>query len=207
MKRWILLIGIYLLCQNGYSQNFGIKSNLLYDATSTINLGIEYALSDKLTLDVSVNINPWAFPQRKVDTSGSLLEQYDAILKHWILQPELRWWKCEKFNGHFFGAYATGGQFNVGGLSFLPEGWGKRGLQINRFEGWLAGTGLSYGYHYILSDRFSLEFSLGLGYTFLKYNKFNNYASSEPTTKDRMKYRMHYFGPTKAGISVVFMLY
>jgi len=207
MKRWILLLGICLMGLTGYSQTLGIKSNLLYDATSTINLGVELALSDKWTLDISGNINPWAFPQRKINTSGQILQQYDAMMKHWMLQPELRWWSCEKFNGHFIGVHAHGGMFNVGGMTFLPDTWGAKGVQIKRFEGWMAGAGLSYGYHLILSSRLSLEFSLGLGYAFMRYDKYNDYTANTPTKKDPHKYMMHYFGPTKAGVSVIFMLY
>jgi hypothetical protein len=207
MKRWILLFGICLISRYGYSQNLGIKSNILYDATSTINLGVEFALDDKWTMDISGNLNPWAFPQQRINSSGKVVSQHDAIMKHWMLQPEMRYWLCEKFNGHFFGVHAHGGQFNVGGLTFLPESWGKNGIQKKRFEGWLAGAGAAYGYHLILGNRFSLEFSLGAGYAYMKYDKYNNYTDTKPTEKDALKYKMHYFGLTKAGISVVFMLY
>ena len=207
MKKRILLFGMSLICLYGYSQNLGIKTNLLYDATSTINLGVEFALADQWTLDISGNLNPWAFPQQKVNTKGQILEQHDATIKHWMVQPEVRYWLCENFNGHFFGAHVHGGQFNVGGLSFLPDSWGKNGAQIKRFEGWLAGAGVAYGYHWILGNRLSLEFSLGAGYAYMKYDKYNNYAGTKPTEKDPQKYKMHYVGLTKAGISVVFMLY
>ena len=218
MKRWVLLFVIFLICLNGYGQNVGIKSNLLYDATSTINLGVEFALSDKLTLDISGNFNPWAFSQKIITTSGLLRFEHDAIIKHWMIQPEVRWWLCEKFNGHFFGAHLHSGQFNVGGLTFLPEGWGdgwedadgvfhKGGIQNNRFEGWFAGVGVSYGYHWILSNRLSLEFTLGVGYAYMKYDKYLNYSSEKNPPKDANKFMMNYFGLTKAGISIIYMLY
>ena len=38
-----------------------VKSNLLYDATTTMNLGIEFGLAPKWTLDISGNYNPWTF--------------------------------------------------------------------------------------------------------------------------------------------------
>jgi len=207
MKRWILLFVLFLIWLNSYSQNVGIKSNLLYDATSTINLGVELALSDQLTLDVSMNLNPWAFPHQRITAAGVVRFEHDAIIKHWIIQPEVRWWLCEKFNGHFFGAHLHGGRFNVGGLTFLPAGWGDTGIQRNRFEGWLAGVGVSYGYHWILSDRFSLEFTLGGGYAFMRYDKYLNYSNIPNPPKDTNKYRMNYFGLTKAGISIIYMLY
>ena len=71
-----------------HAQKWAVKSNLLYDATATINLGVEAALGHRVTLDVSGNYNPWKFG--------------DARWKHWLVQPEVRYWLCESFNGHFF---------------------------------------------------------------------------------------------------------
>lgn len=70
------------------AQEGGVKSNLLYDVTGTLNFGMEFSLDYEWTLDVSANYNAWNFsPTRK--------------MKHWLLQPELRWWGCEPFRGIF----------------------------------------------------------------------------------------------------------
>ena len=60
-----------------YMPKFAIKTNALYWATTTANLGFEVGLSKKLTLDVSGNYNPWEFSNHKQ-------------IKHWLVQPELR---------------------------------------------------------------------------------------------------------------------
>lgn len=65
------------------AQKAAIKTNLLYDATTTFNLGAEFALSPKWTLDVSGNYNPWTFSNNKK-------------WKHWLVQPEARYWFCNK---------------------------------------------------------------------------------------------------------------
>jgi len=216
MKRWVYTIATVLLSINGYSQNFAIKSNILYDATTSINLGVEFALSDKLTLDISGSYNPWIFPQQEVDSRGKPVREWEGKFKHLMLQPELRWWLCEKFNRHFIGVHTHYANYNVGGLSFLPDGFGEHktwnttdkvyeysdGIQNNRFEGWLAGGGVSYGYHWLLNSRFSLELTLGFGYTYLSYDKYRCEDCGEKITSSTM----HYLGPTKAGISAVFML-
>ena len=54
---FLLLVGM----TNVYGQKFAVKSNLLYDATATINLGVEMELSKKWTLDLSGNYNRWKF--------------------------------------------------------------------------------------------------------------------------------------------------
>ncbi|MDR0295635.1 MAG: DUF3575 domain-containing protein, partial [Prevotellaceae bacterium] len=40
---------------------FALKTNILYDALTNINLGFEVRLGNYLTLDVPVNYNPWVF--------------------------------------------------------------------------------------------------------------------------------------------------
>jgi len=50
-----------------YLPKIAIKTNALYWATSTPNLGLEIGLAKKLTLDISGNYNPWKFS----DNTGS----------------------------------------------------------------------------------------------------------------------------------------
>ena len=95
-----LFIGISLS-----AQDIAIKTNLLYDISTTINLGAEFRLAPKWTLDLSANYNPFTFSDSKK-------------WKHWMAQPEVRYWLCESFNGHFFGLHLLGGQFNVGNVDF-----------------------------------------------------------------------------------------
>ena len=54
-----------------YLPKFAIKTNALYWATSTPNLGFEVGLAKKITLDVSGNYNPWKFGN-------------DRQIKHWL---------------------------------------------------------------------------------------------------------------------------
>ena len=55
-----LMIGISLS-----AQNVAVKTNLLYDATTTFNLGAEIGLSPRWTLDLSANYNPFSFSDNK----------------------------------------------------------------------------------------------------------------------------------------------
>lgn len=189
-------MGIALLFSTSiYGQKVAVKTNLLYDATSTLNLGFEFGLSKKWTLDVSGNYNPWEFGENRK-------------MKHWMVQPEMRYWLCEKFNGHFFGLHAHGAQYNWGGM--LPWGFknGKmfgienRNIMEHRYEGWLVGTGLSYGYQWILGKRWSLEASLGIGYAYLDYAKYKCEKCGEKIGNGHK----NYFGPTKAAVSIIYII-
>lgn len=173
--------------------SFAIKSNLLYDATATINLGVEFKLSNKWTFDLPVNYNPWTFSDNKK-------------WKHIGVQPAARLWLCEAFNGHFFGlhghyAYYNAGNINLGGLKF-PDGVDLRQLKDYRYEGWLAGAGLSYGYSAYLGKRFNLEFEIGLGWAYLHYDKYECANCGDHVKADHK----NYFGPTKAAITLVYLL-
>lgn len=197
MKKISLLLMAFfaLLSSSAYGQKLGVKTNLLYDATSTMNLGIEFSLAPKWTLDVSGNYNPWTFSDNKKT-------------KHLLIQPEVRYWLCEKFNGHFFGLHAHLAEFNWGGM--LPFGFkdgtmfGIRNETIinGRFEGWLAGAGISYGYHWILGNHWGLETTLGVGYAYLNYDKYPcGKCGSLMGTEQK-----NYFGPTKLGITLIYMI-
>lgn len=196
MLKKLMIVVLMLAGVSAFAQEAGVKTNLLYDATSTMNLGVEFGLSPKWTLDVSGNFNPWTFSDYRK-------------MKHWLVQPEARYWFCEKFNGHFFGIHAHGGQYNWGGM--LPWGFkdGKmfgsvknKHILENRYQGWLAGAGISYGYQWILGNRWSLEATIGVGYAYLSYDRYPCGACGEKLGEGHK----NYFGPTKAGITLIYMI-
>ena len=167
MKKYLCLIGVLgiLLCNTGnsYAQKVAVKTNLLYDATTTMNLGLEIGLGKKWSLDLSGNYNPWKFDD-------------ETRLRHWGVQPELRYWLCEKFNGHFLGLHGHYAKYNVGGMS--------------------------YGYQWLLGNRWSMEAVLGVGYARLDHSKYPC-ATCGTIQKSEKK---NYFGPTKAAVSIIYII-
>ncbi|MCD8261726.1 MAG: DUF3575 domain-containing protein, partial [Bacteroides sp.] len=85
-----------------------VKSNMLYDAMTTLNAGVEFSLASRWTLDLEAALNPWKYSE-------------EAQLKHWFIQPELRYWPCRKFEGHFVGAHFLYGDYDVEGTSFFKD--------------------------------------------------------------------------------------
>lgn len=61
-----------------YLPKFAIKTNALYWATSTPNLGFEVGLAKKITLDVSGNYNPWKFGQNIDEAFRTAVEKGKA---------------------------------------------------------------------------------------------------------------------------------
>lgn len=180
-----LLVGVSLS-----AQNIAVKTNLLYDASSTINLGTEIGLSPKWTLDLSANYNGWTFSENK---------QW----KNWLVQPEARYWLCERFNGHFLGAHLVGGIYNIGNLDadFKLFGTDFGSLKNYRYEGWMIGAGIGYGYQWLLSRHWSLEAEIGVGYIYTRADKYGCAHCGDKVEDDEPH---HYVGPTKAAISLIY---
>jgi hypothetical protein len=105
--RRTLFVLMCLLASSLYMYGqIAVKTNVAMDAVAIPNLGVEVGLSKKLTLDVPMYYNPWKYSDSK-------------MLKLAMLQPELRYWLCDKFNGHFFGAHLMGGAYHTTGID-LP---------------------------------------------------------------------------------------
>ncbi len=173
------------------AQDVAVKTNLAYWATTTPNLGIEVALAPKWTLDVSGGYNPWTFSDNKK-------------LKHWAVQPEVRYWLCEKMGGHFFGVHLTGGQYNLGNINadFKMLGTDFSKLKDYRYEGWFAGAGIGYGYAWMLGKHVNLEAELGVGYTYSRYDTYECANCGNQVSKGQSH---NYLGPTKAAINLVYV--
>lgn len=197
MKHSLVMI-VFMVCslcsEHAYSQsNVAIKTNLLYGAGAfTPNLGMEIGIGTRTTLDISGGYN-W------FNLDGS--KNNNKKLVHWIVQPELRYFLCERFNGHFFGAHALYSEYNIGGHD-LPMLFGK-GSEKFRHQGNAYGAGISYGYQLLLSKRWNVEFNIGAGYMRMTYDKYNCTNCGELKEKGATK---NYFGPTKAGISIIYLI-
>ena len=181
----------FLLCvlSGARGQDFALKTNLLYDAMLTVNAGAEVGLAPRWSFDLSGNYNGWTVDNKK--------------WKHWLVQPELRYWFCDHFAGHFVGIHAVGGEYNFGnfntGLKFLGTDYSV--FANERHQGWYVGGGIAYGYSFILSRHFNLELEAGFGYVYTRYDVFECDGCGRKVEEDKPH---HYVGPTKAAINLVY---
>jgi hypothetical protein len=162
---------------------WGVKTNLLYNATGTFNLGVEFRTGAKTSLDIPFSWNPWEFANHR---------QW----RHFLAQPEFRFWTRETFAGHFFGLHSHYAYYNAGNL---PKPFSAH-MQTHRFQGWLAGAGLSYGYRWNFNHRWGMEATIGAGYAYLSYDKYECGTCGEHLGE----YAKNYFGPTKVGLSLIY---
>lgn len=196
-----ILIIFFLLLFSGISvnaQRIGVKTNALYLATSTPNIGLEYAFADRFSLELEGGYNPWTLDSDR-----------NMKAKHFLVSPEVRYWFCESFNGHFIGINANYTLFNLSGVdvpavffSSARSAMVLEDLKNRRSEGWAAGAGLTYGCVWPIARRWNLECTVGLGYWYTDYDKFESRKCG--LFQEHVSHGA--FGPTALGISFIYLI-
>lgn len=170
IKHLLAALMMLLPAAFGQAQEVGIKTNLLSDVACSPNLGIELGLADKWTLDLTGEVNFWKIK--------------DHSWKHWYVQPEARYWFCEKFAGHFIALNAIGGRYDAGNMGKF--GIGSKILNTNfpllkdgRAKGWGFGAGFAYGYAWPVAKHWNIEAEIGIGWQWNKYKEYPNMVKQE----------------------------
>ena len=112
---------------NIQAQSVAVKTNFAGWATASPNIGLEVGISKKSSIDLYGSFNPFRFGNGK---------QW----KHWFVQPEYRYWFCERFNGHFLGFHLVGGEYNLAKIN-MPFG-AYPNLETTRYQGWVSAPAL-----------------------------------------------------------------
>jgi hypothetical protein len=157
---------------------WAIKSNALYLAAGVTNIGGEYAFHPHWSVDLPLVYSPYTIARR-------------YRMRFLYIQPEARYWLDRPMKGHFFGVHLHAGVFNVS-LDDKNRYQSEKGFH---------GGGISYGYAMPLSRRWSMEFTVGVGYAFTKYCTYYNVPNGIRYEKD-LPY--HYWGLTKLGLNFVY---
>lgn len=159
------------------SRYWALKTNLPADIFAIHNLAIEMQISQKLSIELPVYWSLWE------------IEQEHGI-RGVGFQPEVRWWTDAAGKGHYVGCHAHVAWYNIK--------WNENRYQDTGRP--LLGAGLSYGYKLPLTEHWGAEFTLGLGYTNLKYNVYYN-LDNGAKIDSRIR---HYWGLTRIGASLVY---
>lgn len=172
---------------------WALKTNALYDLALVPNLGVEFYLGKNWSVGANGMYAWW---------------NNDSASKYWRIYGgdiyARRWFgkKAEEkpLTGHHVGVYAQMLTYdfclgNRGYMGGTPGGnfWDK--------ASWAAG--IEYGYSHPISRRLNLDFTIGIGYLQGEYHEYipEDDCYVWQTTKNRK-----WFGPTKAEVSLVWLL-
>ena len=170
-----------------------VQTNALYLLGIVPNIGVEFYLGKNWSVDAN-----WHYSWWKSDPKKWYWRTYggDIALRKWLGKKA----KEKPLTGHHLGIY---GQiitydFEWGGRGYIGgEPGGSLWDEIN------SAVGLEYGYSLPIAKRMNIDFTLGVGYHWGEYSEYlpidDHYVAQ--ATKNR-----HYIGPTKAEISLVWLL-
>ena len=162
-----------------------LHTNMLYDLALVPNGGVEFYLGRGWS--VSGN---WMYAWWKSDRKHNYWRIYGGDLA--VRKYFGRLAKEKPLTGHHAGVY--GGivtyDFELGGRGYLGDRWS-----------WHAGV--EYGYALPIARRLNLDFSLGLGYLGGEYKE---YLPIDDCYVWQATKRRRWFGPTKAGIALVWLI-
>ena len=167
------------------------KNNLLYDVALLPNLAVEVYLGAKLSLEINGNWSWWKFNEPIEKQWFHRIQTVGAELRYWIDSPF-------PLHGHAIGLYGKTGNYD---LRLFPKNEYSKGVLSNR--SW--STGLSYAYSVPISCYFNMEFGISIGYVGGKYYQYN-YCIEDNWWAQQTEKNRHYFGPTQARVSLVWLI-
>lgn len=170
-----------------------LKTNMLYDVLAVPNIGVEFYLGKNWSISGN-----WMYGWWKKNSSHRYWRIYggDIAVRYWFGKKASE----KPLTGHHVGVYgqAFTYDFEWGGKGYMggePGGtlWDKTNYA----------AGVEYGYSLPVANRLNIDFTLGVGYWGGKYYTYTPLDGHYvwQATKNR-----HWFGPTKAEISLVWLL-
>lgn len=139
-------IFLFLFTVPAWGQRVALRTNAVDWLMLSPNLGAEFAFNPHISLDISVAGSPFALRD-------------DIYLKHIRVQPEIKYWLHSLMAGHYIGLTAGYDSFDSG-----LKDKGKYG------DAYLAG--LTYGHSWILSRRWNMEISAGVGAMYYRLARY-----------------------------------
>lgn len=169
------------------------KTNMLYDALALPSVGAEFYVGKKWSLGIN-----WTYGWWSKDKRHRYWRAYggDVNMRRWFGHKADE----KPLTGHHLGLYAgiVTYDFEFGGKGYMG------GLPLRTLWDRCNYTGgIEYGYSAPISRRLNIDFTLGIGYLGGKYLEYvpqgNRYVWQRTM-------RLQWFGPTKAEISLVWLI-
>ena len=174
-----------------------LKTNMLYDVCLIPNIGAEFSIGKRWTITFD-----WFYTWFSSDNRHRYWQGYGGYL------GVRKYFGSSKSSlplggsgvgsfprGHDLGLYALG-------LTYDVE-WGGKGYQAARFG---FGAGVEYGYSMRIGRRLNLDLSIGVGF---QDGEYKEYVPSHDHWNHYIwlsTHKRHWWGPTKAEVSLVWVI-
>lgn len=173
-----------------------LKTNILFDLASLINLEIEIPIRDRWSILAEYIFPWWAMDSDKADSRRNRIELLNGNI-------EGRYWWGERADREILTGWFTGVYAGVGLYDFEYHAKGYQGEVF-------VSAGLSGGYTHRIERTKSLrmEYSLGVGYLSTNYRHYHAEfcANGRWHAIEQHSGRYSWFGPTRAKVSLVWLI-
>lgn len=170
-----------------------LKTNMLYDVLAVPNIGVEFYLGKNWSISGN-----WMYGWWNSDSKHRYWRIYggEIAVRKWLGKKASE----KPLTGHHLGVY---GQLFTYDFEWNGTGYmgGEPGKSLWNSPNYAAGV--EYGYSLPIGRRLNIDFTVGVGYwggTYYTYTPLDGHYVWEATKK------RHWFGPTKAEISLVWLL-
>jgi hypothetical protein len=175
---------------------FAIKTNLLFDLLSLVNLEVEVPIGERWSI-----AGEWIFPWWIVDNGAANSKRHRIQVLN--ANIEGKYWFGNRTNRPRMTGWFTGVYTGAGLYDFEYNAKGYQGE-------FLINGGITAGYAHTInkSKTLRMEYTVGVGYAQTEYRHYEAYfgADNKWTPIRQETGRYEYIGPTRAKISLVWML-
>ncbi len=170
-----------------------IKSNLIWDLASIINVGLEIPIGNRFSIVGEVTYPWWRNWEHNLTMQ---IESYHAEAKYWLGDRSNR----DQLTGWSAGIYGGWGLYDV-------QIFSETGAQGDFFD-----VGGEIGYAHAIGKNLHLEYTIGLGYISTDYNDYfmaydtDEYNDIKVIPYPWMNNKLSTILPTRCGISLVWVI-
>lgn len=171
---------------------FAIKTNLLYDLATALNIELELPIKQKWSI-TGEYIFPWWQREKSNFTMQFLSGQIGV--NYWLGNRQGK----EVLTGWHVGLYGGIGKYDI------------QLFQVNGEQGRFYQVGVGGGYSHSISKNLRLEYQLGIGITSTKYKKYDKVRDTKYGNIKVFRYpwetkRRTWVGPTQVRVSLVWLI-
>lgn len=162
-------------------KNFTLRTNLLYWTAGMMNLGVEYKQPES-NFGFVLNGGYSFFGNTN----------WNHNFGGCFLSPEVKYYlPC---NERWF----VGLQFLAAGFNYKPDDVGKQGMALS--------GGVMGGYKLTLTERFDMDFTLGIGYGHLKYDTYYHDESTNNNPRIENDLVINTIMPIQCGVNLIWKI-
>lgn len=177
-------------CADTSKMLFALRTNMLYDAVTALNIGVEVPLGEHFSVSASY-LNPW-WAWGPNDRKYAFQVQELGFEGRYYISPV----DGQRLTGWYAGVYGSSAQYDFQWdtkLCYQGEYWS---------------AGISAGYVFSLSRNIFLELGLNLGYLSSDYRHYQPSPDYEHLYRDPYKVgKFTFLGPTKASVTLIVPIY